>query len=142
LKQAALTAEQGTIERIVERLIYILSAGIVVVAALFFLFFYVKKLQKLSTGYRSYDEIDRYVTYKCPRCGKVMENGFSTASKGISYRANDEKPLSPFQFELSRLLKNTMNITTSAKENVAWRCEDCNYILVNHSYLVGKKRTT
>lgn len=125
-----------------ERLIYILSAGMVIVATLFFLYFYVKKLQKLSTGYKSYGEIDRYITHKCPQCGKVMEKGFITASKGIFYRANDEKPLSPFQFEFSRLLKNTMNITTSAKENVAWRCEDCNYILVDHSYLIGKQRAT
>ena len=113
----------------------------IVVASLFFLYFFVKKLRKLSTGYKSYGEIDRHITYKCPKCGKVMENGFIAASRGILYRANDEKPLGQF-IGPKTLLKNTMNMTISAKENVAWRCKDCNYILVNYSYLVGRKRAT
>ena len=70
-----------------------------------------------------------------------MENGFIVASRGIFYRANDEKPLGQF-IGPKTLLKNTMNMTTSAKENVAWRCKDCNYILVNHNFFVGKKRAT
>ena len=70
-----------------------------------------------------------------------MDTGFVTAGKGICYRADEEKPLRQF-IGPKTLLKNTMNLTMSAKENVAWRCKDCNYILVDHSYLVGKKRTT
>lgn len=70
-----------------------------------------------------------------------MENGFIMAGKGICYRANDEKPLSQF-IGPKTLLKNTMNMTMSAKENLAWRCEDCNYILVDHSCLIGKKKAT
>ena len=141
MKQAALTAQQGLIEKIVERIIYILIAGAVGVAALLFLYVMLKKLQKLNTAYKSYGEIDRHITYKCPKCGKVMENGFIAASRGILYRANDEKPLGQF-IGPKTLLKNTMNMTISAKENVAWRCKDCNYILVNYSYLVGRKRAT
>ena len=125
-----------------EKLIYILSAGTVVIAAVLFLCFYVKKLQRLNKEYKRYDEIDRYITYTCPKCGEVMENGFVMAGKGICYRANDEKIPSPFLLEFRRLLKNTMNITTSIKENVAWRCRDCNYILIDHNYLVGKKKST
>lgn len=125
-----------------ERLIYILSVGTVGIAFMLFLYFYVKKLQSLNREYKRYVEIDRYAAYRCPKCGNVMENGFVAASKGICYRANGEKPLSPFQFEFRRLLKNTMNMTTSVKENVAWRCRDCNYILLDHSYLVGKKKGT
>jgi ribosomal protein L37AE/L43A len=100
-----------------------------------------KKLQQLNTAYKSYGEIDRHITYTCPKCGKVMDTGFVTAGKGICYRADEEKPLRQF-IGPKTLLKNTMNLTMSAKENVAWRCKDCNYILVDHSYLVGKKRTT
>jgi rubrerythrin len=124
-----------------ERLIYILSAGTVGIAVILFLYLMLKRLQRLNNGYKSYGEIDRHIAYKCPKCGKVMENGFVMAGKGICYRADEEKPLSQV-IGPKTLLKNTMNMTMSAKENVAWRCEDCNYILVDHSYLIGKKRAT
>lgn len=125
-----------------ERFIFVLIAGIVGIAVMLFLYVMIKKLLNLNREYKRYDEIDRYISYQCPKCGKVMENGFAMAGKGICYRANEEKPLSSFQFGFRRFLKNTMNMTASIKENVAWRCRDCNYILVDHSFLVGNKKPT
>lgn len=125
-----------------EKLAYIIGAVIVLIFVFVVFYFMLKKLYTLNREYKCYDEIDRYTTHTCPKCGKVMENGFVVAGKGICYRANDEKTPSPFLFEFRRLLKNTMNMTTSIKENVAWRCRDCNYILVDHSFLVGKKKAT
>ena len=55
-----------------ERIIYILIAGAVGVAALLFLYVMLKKLQKLNTAYKSYGEIDRHITYTCPRCGEKI----------------------------------------------------------------------
>jgi rubrerythrin len=124
-----------------EKLIYMIGAVSVFIFVLLVLYFTSKKLQKLNAEYKSYGEIDRHITYKCPQCGKVMENGFVMAGKGICYRADEEKPLSQV-IGPKTLLKNTMNMKLSIRENVAWRCEDCNYILVDHSYLVGKKRAT
>ncbi|MBN1255405.1 MAG: hypothetical protein JXA50_09050 [Deltaproteobacteria bacterium] len=113
----------------------------VFIVVLVFFYFTLKKLYTLNKEYKRYDEIDRYVTYTCPKCGKVMENGFVMAGKGICYRADEAKPLSQF-IGSKTLLKNTMNMSISIKENVAWRCKDCNYILVDHSFLVGKKKAT
>jgi len=124
-----------------ERLIYILSAGTVGIAVMLFLYVTLKRLYRLNREYKSYDEIDRYIAYTCPKCGMVMENGFVMAGKGICYRADEAKPLSQF-IGPKTLLKNTMNMTMSTKENVAWRCRDCNYILVDHSYLIGKRKST
>jgi rubrerythrin len=124
-----------------EKLAYMIGAAIVFIVVLVVFCFMLKKLYKLNREYKRYDEIDRYVTYTCPECGKVMENGFVMAGKGICYRADEAKPLSQF-IGPKTLLKNTMNMTMSTKENVAWRCKDCNYILVDHSFLVGKKKAT
>ena len=124
-----------------EKLAYIIGAVIVFIFVLVVFYFMLKKLYTLNKEYKRYDEIDRYVTYTCPKCGKVMENGFVMAGKGICYRADEAKPLGQF-IGPKTLLKNTMNMTMSVKENVAWRCKDCNYILVDHSFLVGKKKAT
>ena len=125
-----------------ERLIFVIIAGIVGIVVMLFLFVMIRRLQSLNREYKRYDEIDRYITYKCPKCGKVMENGFAMAGKGICYRSDEEKPLSSAQFGFRKFLKNTMNMTMSIKENVAWRCRDCNYVLIDHSYLVDSKRAT
>jgi len=122
-----------------EKLAYLIGAVSAFIFVLLVLYLTLKKLYKLNREYKRYDEIDRYIAYTCPKCDTVMENGFVMAGKGICYRADETKPLSQF-IGPKTLLKNTMNMTMSIKENVAWRCRDCNYILVDHSYLIGKRK--
>ncbi len=107
------------------------------VAVLIFLWVVLRALNKKNHAFKDYRELDAGLSYPCPKCGRVMENGFVTAGKGIIFRASQEKPAGQI-LNTDALLDNTINMTFSSKENLAFRCRDCQYVLIDHSCLVGK----
>ena len=118
--------------------LYALSfVGVLTVTIFISIYYLLKKLYQLNCDFKRSNEIDKNINYACPKCGKTMENGFISAGKGISYRSNEAKQLGQM-LNLKALLKNTMNLSFSNRENLAWRCKECNYILIDHSFLFEK----
>jgi len=111
--------------------------GILSVFIFGLLYVLLKKLYLLNNKFKKYIEVDTSRKYACPKCQQEMEIGFVVAGKGISFRPNKAKQIGQMLY-FNPLLKNTMNMTMSIKENLAWRCKECNYVLVDHSCLVGK----
>ena len=107
-------------------------------AFLIFVFYQLKKLAK-NTKVVDYDEINSQgqISYSCPKCGVEMKRGFIVAGRGIVWRNETEKPKSIFT-AIHKSLGNTINLTMSVKENRAWKCDNCKYVLIDHSTLVGK----
>ena len=110
---------------------------IITIIALAVLFHIISKGINKGSSYKKYGEISANIKYKCPKCGQVMENGFVAVDRGISYRASEKKRQGIFM-KSNRFLKNTFNMSFSIKENLAWRCENCSYILIDHSNAIGK----
>lgn len=120
------------------------SVVILTSAFLIFVLYQLRKLAK-NTKVVDYDEINsnRQISYSCPKCAVEMKRGFIVAGKGIVWRNETEKPKSIFT-AIHKSLGNTINLTMSVKENRAWKCDSCEYLLIDHSTLVGKikKRPT
>jgi len=106
-----------------------------------FIVFILIKIRKRSKRNKVIDYDQAKLTidadYKCPKCNEDMGKGYIVAGKGIIWRKDQDKITSMFA-TIFRALENTINFTMSMKENKAWRCENCKYILVDHSTLVGK----
>ena len=118
--------------------IIILMTGIIPVMLILFVFlFFLRKMIRRHSNYRSFDELKREgaESFKCPRCGNQMDYGFRMANQGIIWRLEQEKMqmVAP-----QRMLENTMNFTMKNKENPAWHCKGCKLIIIDHNYLVGK----
>ena len=71
----------------------------------------------------------------CPKCKREMDNGFSMAGKGITWREKCKKQPGPFNM-VGTVLQNTFNLTPSAALNISWYCKACSLIIVDHSKLV------
>ena len=111
---------------------------IILIAFTIIFFHIISKGMNKGNSYKKYGEVSSQLKYKCPKCGQVMENGFVAVDKGIFYRHSEGKQPGIFKNPGSRFLKNTFNVSLSGKENLAWRCENCSYILIDHSAMIGK----
>jgi len=84
-------------------------------------------------------EIDKseinWLILDCPKCNNKMENGFSLAGKGITWRERKQKQPGPFN-TVGTVLPNTFNLTPSTSLNISWHCSNCNLIVLDHSNLV------
>ena len=112
------------------------AAALFTAGLLGFTFFAIKAMERKNREFRTYDTVDRNTAYLCPRCGQAMDNGFAVAGRGISFRRDGEKPAGPFILAGS-MLENTVNMTFSNRENRAFRCQACRYVLIDHSCLIG-----
>ncbi len=111
--------------------------GPIVIILVFALIFH-KKIMRPSAVI-DYDELSLKGgrLCRCPKCDKEMKRGFIVAARGIVWRDESDRPISILS-QRYKFLENTMNITISRKENRAWRCEDCQYVLIDYSTFVGK----
>ena len=119
-----------------EKLLSFLVPMILITSTVILFHLISKKINK-GNSYKKYGEVSACIKHKCPKCGQVMENGFVAIDRGISYRANEKKRPGIFASP-NGFLKNTFNRSLSIKENLAWRCENCSYVLIDHSSVIGK----
>ncbi len=73
----------------------------------------------------------------CFRCGRPMAAGFARAPHGIQWRTPAEPPLR--WRRVWRVLRNTL-AWWSFRENPAWRCAECELLVVDHSHSLPTKR--
>ena len=118
-----------------------LIISFVIVAFIIFLLFILSEIRKITAGTKVIDydriKVDANMAYSCPKCNTEMEKGFIMAGRGMIWRNEREKPTSIFS-TVFKCLDNTINFTMSTKENRAWRCQSCKYVLIDYNALVGK----
>ena len=78
-----------------------------------------------------------FPSVNCPKCQKEMEKGFVPIQKGIYYRNINEKPFTQL-LSMKKLFKNTLSFGVRQLELQSWRCNKCNYLLINHNERYGK----
>lgn len=86
---------------------------------------------------KSFQDLERegIPDYKCPRCNTYMEVGYSVAGKGMMFRNKN------MQFKVvapGRLLRNTANWGFKIRENLAWKCANCQLIVVDYGFQIKK----
>jgi len=101
-------------------------------------------VSKWNRGHRTEvmteQELNALPHYRCPKCGVSMKPGLAVAGKGVFWRPIEGNTRS-WLFGRSKPLPNTMNWNMRPYENRAWLCEQCNYLLLDHSAMVRVKKT-
>ncbi len=77
--------------------------------------------------------------YACPRCGRPMQPGYAVFADGLHFLP-DLRRAWRHPLDIEGGLPNTVNFTLGAAGNAAWRCADCQMVLVDHSCLVSRRR--
>lgn len=73
--------------------------------------------------------------YQCPRCGQPMTQGWVLLGKGAiwSDRARGRPGLLA---HIGDALPNTLSLHLPPAANMAWRCDGCRLLLIDHGKLV------
>lgn len=120
-------------------LVVIIVGSVIVLAALVFFYVYMRRMYLSQNNALAGDVVPLMrLKVDCPRCHKRMQPGFALAARGIFWRADQDKPFGLANTP-GRLLSSTANWGMRTRENMAWRCEACNMLLVDHSHLLSFK---
>lgn len=108
----------------------ILLTTISLILPLVFVFSKLKKLKQKNPAFRLSDA--RFTETYCPKCKSLMKNGFVLVSRGIIFREENQNKFGQM-VDISNALPYTYNLGIKPKENQAWHCDSCNYLLINHN---------
>jgi len=104
----------------------------------FFLWlFYMIRKESKNITVKTYQQLENevFTELKCPRCGKKMKSGYTLASRGLIFRNAEDS----FSLRVpGKFIPNTANLGFSRKENLSWRCENCNLLLVDYGFQLSK----
>ncbi|HKK04571.1 MAG TPA: PF20097 family protein [Gammaproteobacteria bacterium] len=76
---------------------------------------------------------------RCPICGGTMAQGFVMAGRGLIWAGRHRKAPGTFA-HIGQSLANTISMNLPPALNMAWRCEPCSLVLVDHSRMIKLKR--
>lgn len=114
-------------------LVIAIIIGIVMtVATTAFLVWFMRRLVRQNTPAVKRSQVMDRPGFACPKCGKTMRQGFCYANSGIHWRAAG-KVTGLFEYALTSTVPNTLNIGLRRKENMAWHCDSCQYLLFDYS---------
>lgn len=120
-------------------MIAIVGAITVVMAIVLYLVF--RRLFRMNASREEITSADvaRIPRYVCPKCNFEMEPGFVMINKGMIWRRATDPPFGAFS-GMNNLVSNTMNLHIGFWQNIAWRCQRCQFVMVDHSRLVKIKK--
>lgn len=122
------------------RILMIIIASLIGISSISFLLFFLFKTYKSNNRVIDEEEdIQGAVHYQCPKCNQQMERGMALAGRGIIYKADDGQPISSFS-TINQVLENTLSMSLPPAFNRAWHCNNCKYLLLDHSVLVRRKK--
>jgi hypothetical protein len=73
--------------------------------------------------------------YPCPHCGARMQQGWVLLGKGAIWSGRGQGRPGAFS-HIGAALDNTISLSMRPGANMAWRCEDCRLLLLDHDKLV------
>ncbi|MBK1645433.1 hypothetical protein CKO25_12415 [Thiocapsa imhoffii] len=115
------------------------GAVLAAIAALGLLWFIVRTIQRSSREIADTPTLWVGRDYACPACARPLRQGWVLMGKGAIWAERDQRPLSPF-VHIGNAMPNTISMSWRPATNLAWRCEHCELLLIDHSRLVARRR--
>ncbi len=72
---------------------------------------------------------------RCPNCESRMEEGYAFPGKGIFWTHKRAKKPGAFS-HVGLALENTFSVSFRPNLNMAWHCDTCKMILIDHSKML------
>ena len=119
---------------------FIVFPVIFVIIALIFLWVFLRKIvKKNKVEYKDYSLLV-WQEYKCLNCREIMEQGFAFTGKGIIWALKNKKKPGAFS-NIGQVLENTLSMSFRPALNMAWHCNNCKLIVIDHSRLLKDKKS-
>jgi hypothetical protein len=110
-------------------------AGLVAVAVLVFLLVLVRHIGRRTLSVRDEPGLWSGRDYLCPQCRAPMDPGWVMLGKGAIWSRRSAGRPGTFS-HIGSALENTISLSIPPAANMAWRCERCRLLLVDHGKLV------
>ncbi|TCT21511.1 PF20097 family protein [Thiobaca trueperi] len=110
-------------------------AAAVAIGALLSLLLLVRHLRRQSCEVPATDALWHGRDYACPQCCQPLQPGRVLLGKGAIWSPRHQRPPGAFA-HLGMALPNTISLSLRPASNMAWRCPDCQLLLIDHSRLV------
>ena len=105
-----------------------------------FLVYYLRKTEKRNHIVTTHESLLHWQEVKCSHCGKSMEQGYSFTGKGISWTPRHGRKAGNILTIVS-ILENTFSMRLPQPLNMAWHCNQCKLIVIDHSKMVRFKKS-
>jgi hypothetical protein len=112
-----------------------LLSGAILIATLLILLILLRRMEKKNTVMHIDRSTLSWSDYKCPKCRQFMQHGYTLAGRGIIWASKDSKKPGPFS-NVAQALENTASLRLSPPLNMAWYCQECKLILMDHSKML------
>ena len=114
------------------------SAILTITLVLLFIWILMRRILKKNKVVQVEESSLNWKEVKCPHCATIMEEGYSFAGKGIFWAAKHAKKPGAFS-HVGYALENTFGISFRPDLNMAWHCNSCKMILIDHSRMLKIK---
>ena len=114
------------------------SAILTITLVLLFIWILMRRILKKNKVVQVEKSSLNWKELKCPNCERIMEEGYAFAGKGIFWAAKSAKKPGAFSY-IGQALENTLSISLRPALNMAWRCNSCKMILIDHSRMLKIK---
>jgi len=114
---------------------YLLLAGLGGAAALFALLLIVRRIDKRNRTVPDDPQLWYGRDYPFPTCGASMERGWVLMGKGAIWSPHNRGKPGAFS-NIGSALPNTLSLSMRPGVNMAWRCEPCRMLTLDHDKLV------
>ena len=114
------------------------SAILTIILMLLFIWILMRKILKKNKVVSADESSLSWKELECPNCERIMEQGYAFAGKGIFWAAKRAKKPGAFS-HVGYALENTFGISFRPDLNMAWHCNSCKMILIDHSRILKIK---
>ena len=113
----------------------IVISAIVVSIGLFFLWYFLRKMERKNNVLTVAEASLDWKAVKCIKCNQLMENGYAYAGKGINWVPKDARKPGAFS-TVGSVLENTFSLRIPPALNMAWYCKSCKVIEIDNSKML------
>ncbi len=114
------------------------SAILTITLVLLFIWILMRRILKKNKVVQVEKSSLNWKELKCPNCERIMEEGYAFAGKGIFWAAKSAKKPGAFS-HVGYALENTFGISFRPDLNMAWHCNSCKTIVIDHSRMLKIK---
>ena len=115
--------------------LYLGVAGGFAITALVFMWVIVRRVGRKSQVVPETGDLWEGRAFRCPVCGAPMDEGYVLGGRGLIWSRRGQAKRWTFA-HIGEALDNTLSLSLSPAVNLAWRCEPCRMLLVDHDKMV------
>lgn len=123
----------------IEKIISMIAV-LIAVTGIIILIYFLRKMERKNRIVSAHESELHWKDIKCSYCGQYVDQGYAFAGKGISWTPRQHRKPGVFSTVVSSL-ENTISMRIPPPLNMAWHCNNCKLIVIDHSKMISLKKS-